>query len=81
MIAVVALAAGCSSECPCGRTFEADAFDPYGEPIGANHPRGIHCICRCGDGDEVLEDPAIDCSIYEGACLAPGFEPAEYRCR
>jgi hypothetical protein len=74
-------AACTGGECPCGRSFESSPFDPYGAPIGTDHPRGIHCICRCGVGDEVLEDPAIDCAIYEGECLGPGGERAEYRCR
>lgn len=79
---LIALASGCLTDgrCPCGQTFETNPFDPYGGPIGVNHPRGIHCICRCAGGEPVLEDPALDCSIYEGPCRGPEGEPAEYRC-
>lgn len=78
---LVGAAACTGGECPCGQSFESSPFDPYGAPIGVDHPRGIHCICRCGDGEEILEDPALDCSIYEGDCAGPGGEPALYRCR
>lgn len=66
--------------CPCGRSFERDPWTEAPSVFGSDHAIGVHCICRCGDDEPVLEDPSVQCELYEGTCRDSSGERAEYVC-
>jgi len=77
------LSSGCTwmqQPCGCGESFETDPWTEDELGIGASHSVSAHCLCRCGDGPVVLEDPSARCDHYEGDCTTATGEPAEYVC-
>lgn len=66
--------------CPCGQTFGEDPWTEEALGIDARHPTSIHCVCRCGDGPPVLEDPSARCDLYEGDCTEADGRAAAYVC-
>ncbi len=83
-LAFLAALAGCgwmSEPCPCGRSFERDPWSEEPFALGANHAVGVHCICRCGDGEPVLEDPSASCELYERPCVDAEGVRTTYVCR
>jgi len=70
-----------SEPCPCGRSFERDPWTEESSPVGPNHAVSVHCICRCGDDAPVLEDPSVQCELYEGSCVDTDGRSNAYTCR
>jgi hypothetical protein len=78
-----ALLTGCAwmqEPCDCGRVFEDDPWTEQPYAVGPSHPISVHCVCRCGDGPAVLEDPSARCELYEGDCTAEDGRAAAYTC-